>query len=59
MCVLVNLRIIIKLSNFSLITRMSFFYGVQNYKKKRYSNCIFAQKIHKKACFLRFEQCKS
>lgn len=25
MCVLVNLRIIIKLSNFSLITRMSFF----------------------------------
>lgn len=34
MCVLVNLRIIIKLSNFSLITRMSFFYGVQNYKKK-------------------------
>lgn len=51
MCVLVNLRIIIKLSNFSLITRMSFFYGVQNYKKNDIQIVYLRKKYTRKHVF--------
>lgn len=58
MCESVSLRIIITSLIFTNIS-YKFFTGCKIIKKKLYSACIFVQKIHKKACFLRFEQCNS